>query len=1125
MVYYRERPAWLPDEADGMICMNVGECQIDRVTAADLAGKEDAVANSFYITVPQGGGKDISTLLVTNGPDDFKKWILSFRQLKAAMLHGIDEKVDGSWRENTAIPEEIAMEEMKVEEIGDFPSEIEFSANEAGGINVGEIAVTIPKEIVEEEEIEAKKVEDIPEEIGSTSSPAEEGNGKLEKEESVIPEIERDASQDTLPINNSTGKGSAPDPRELFPDASENITSTNESMDANPFAIPPDELAALESPTSEILLSSIAKAGGEGENAQDVDTQETPQNVSNNELTKNSGQQAMPDTDALGKLIEDCKLVALSGDEIDNDTTRQVHFSIPGTSERAVAGDAISPEVVESGDYPKVLSSPSIVRDVAKEEEVSGAGPGDYRNVLSSPSIVRDLAKKAEVSGVGTGDFRNVLSSHGIVDDAAKEEVPEAGTGDYRNVLSSRKVGSHVATESQEEEVPELGTGDYRKVLSSPNVGSDMANNDPKEVVPEVGPEMSSPGTVGSQVANNDQREKVVTNDETIKNEPPEVLSPSDYRKLVSSRGSIPELADMKNEAAEESLPTDYRSVLSSLNPGKEVANSDQNENSNEILGIGAPSDYHKVLSSGESVEAAKEGQKEEVPQDATIKNETSETESQSGYCKVLSSCDVTAESAKEDKKDEDPGVPAEINRASEYRKYLTSRGTVTVVKESEREDDPGVMSPSDYRKVLTARKTVPKMARQGPKVDGPVRPILNAIPSKEGVVGVRPRPSQALMKTAPEGEMPSDRIKVFAHGDTYDEMENALDCKRTLFGILATSLDETKVHDGNKEQSLIAFSIEYEESEGINSDANRYKDHLTEIGAFCRNHIPCVEINPLVYDEDAKEQILKVLGKDDIGEKTDSIQTYDKNISSYQNISLSSTGMTAYKHALSISSDAPNGAEILDCVRQPLGTPYNWVLFQPSKEGLIVEDGGSGGVMEISKVLQANHNERVLFGMMRISFMGSQFGRHQFWSGLEWKGEDCYSVKLMRQFLECSEPMSKMIGDRSFTISANEITPEMVIEQIKRSCNVADFDLTVEAMKSALDEEQIAMKSYWDKLEGDARSKKVAAKEEEMKSDEVARNDLLDLRRYKWSKMSATELVEDLGKDMSGWVLLEVDV
>jgi len=75
---------------------------------------------------------------------------------------------------------------------------------------------------------------------------------------------------------------------------------------------------------------------------------------------------------------------------------------------------------------------------------------------------------------------------------------------------------------------------------------------------------------------------------------------------------------------------------------------------------------------------------------------------------------------------------------------------------------------------------------------------------------------------------------------------------------------------------------------------------------------------------------------------------------------------------------------------------------------------------------------------------------------------------------------MAKLIGDRSFVLSnmaASEMTPEMVVERVKRSCDVKDFDVTVVTMKSGHDEEQKAIAGYWAQFE-----------EEKKKEDEAKR-------------------------------------
>mmetsp|Transcript_27567 Transcript_27567/g.47775 ORF Transcript_27567/g.47775 Transcript_27567/m.47775 type:complete len:162 (+) Transcript_27567:248-733(+) len=101
LIYYKDRPSKHSDGSnDGgtVLCANVADCDIERVTASDTNSAVDPshVANSFFITAPSttssssshGSTKTTKTLLVTNGPNEYKQWILSFRQLRASMLHG-----------------------------------------------------------------------------------------------------------------------------------------------------------------------------------------------------------------------------------------------------------------------------------------------------------------------------------------------------------------------------------------------------------------------------------------------------------------------------------------------------------------------------------------------------------------------------------------------------------------------------------------------------------------------------------------------------------------------------------------------------------------------------------------------------------------------------------------------------------------------------------------------------------------------------------------------------------------------------------------------------------------------------------------------------------------------------
>lgn len=250
----------------------------------------------------------------------------------------------------------------------------------------------------------------------------------------------------------------------------------------------------------------------------------------------------------------------------------------------------------------------------------------------------------------------------------------------------------------------------------------------------------------------------------------------------------------------------------------------------------------------------------------------------------------------------------------------------------------------------------------------------------------------------------------------------------------------------------------------------------------------------------------------------------------------------TAYKRSVEElgADNVPTGDEILSQMREAMGFPYNWVLFEPSRKQLIVKDAGSGGVTEITKLLEGgSYSDCVLFGLMRVSFSGD-FGRRQFWIGIEWKGENCSSVKAMRQMRECLDPMSKMIGDRSFTLSnvaASEMTPDMFVERVTRSMNVKDFKVTVATMRTAHVEEQKAIKEYWAKLKEEKKAKErqanatVLAQEEAKKNTEKEKKRLqqvkVDMKRKsrqkKWSKMGAVDILGDIGNDgLAGWVLLE---
>ena len=391
---------------------------------------------------------------------------------------------------------------------------------------------------------------------------------------------------------------------------------------------------------------------------------------------------------------------------------------------------------------------------------------------------------------------------------------------------------------------------------------------------------------------------------------------------------------------------------------------------------------------------------------------------------------------------------------------------------------------------------------------------------------------------------------KIFAYGDTLDELARALTTKSVLYGIVMTSLedtmdDETFANASPQQSSskLRAFSLEFMGDEADGFRAEKFEQHLSEIISFCKSQSSINDLHPIRCGngEKARDEIVSVLqviedGSDDEGEKgANSSSSGVKNFE-YD----SSSGLTAYKYALETqdSADIPNGPQVLECVRQPMGVPYNWVLFRPSQTELIVEDAGSGGVIEMTEVLHKSYNDRVLFGLARVSFMGSQENvrRRQIWFALEWKGEYCTSVKMIRQYRDSATKMNEFIGERSFTMTnvlAADMTPESVCTWVKRSCVVNDFTLSVDSMNSAHLEEQNVIKEYYDreaaiksakemKRKEQIRNQRLLSRREARENAELQRKE----RKERWSKIDVPNILKELGENESpGWVLLEMDV
>ena len=426
-------------------------------------------------------------------------------------------------------------------------------------------------------------------------------------------------------------------------------------------------------------------------------------------------------------------------------------------------------------------------------------------------------------------------------------------------------------------------------------------------------------------------------------------------------------------------------------------------------------------------------------------------------------------------------------------------------------------------------------------------------------------------LHVVPEAKPVNILARVFAHGNSIEDFHEMVDQKKCLYGLFVTrhvelksdSSDDTWKKDDGKDTPLSAFSVECIGPSSSPDKSSEFTKMIPDIHAFCRRHLTVRSATgerALSYGLDMKDRMVEVLSpeneEDTLGALPDEESSNGKaskdrtpamsmgrgvnttNLSAADAedsmTRLSKAEETAYKHIMEVegAENAPTGEDVLAIVREQMGFPYNWVLFQPSKKELVIKDAGSGGVLEITKLLQNEYDDCVLFGLVRMSFSG-ELGRRQFWAGIEWKGENCYSVKAMRQFNDSINPMSRLIGERSFTlsnVSASEMTPELFIGRLKRSCNVGDFDLTVELMRNAHKEEQDAIKKFWRDIERKVREKEVAAerkrKEAEMKEIERRRRvaaRMLEERNERWDKMNATEILEDLGKDgMPGWVLLE---
>ena len=329
-------------------------------------------------------------------------------------------------------------------------------------------------------------------------------------------------------------------------------------------------------------------------------------------------------------------------------------------------------------------------------------------------------------------------------------------------------------------------------------------------------------------------------------------------------------------------------------------------------------------------------------------------------------------------------------------------------------------------------------------------------------------KPSAAEAKEQ-ELKKAAEKIKVFAYGGLYDEMTEALDRDKdkVLLGIITTSVEELlddeaymRTESKAHHSELTPISIQYSGPDAHYNEVDYYKNHSHEIESFCERLFNVDRLNPIVYSDkiETRNSMLTLMGEAHQDEGYPEVtsdspsSTVSQKAARFRTMRVADTGgLTAYKHALNVQgADAvPDGLSLLRIVREPLGTPYNWVLFKPSKEELIIEDGGSGGVMELANVLHRDYNDQVLFGLARVSF-ANDFGLSQFWCALEWKGENASGVKALKSYTESLAPMADRIGDRSFTLSnssAMDLSPQIVVDFVKKSCNK---NMTVQALEHA---------------------------------------------------------------------------
>jgi len=1238
-----------------VLCANVADCDIERVTASDTNSAVDPshVANSFFITAPSttssssshGSTKTTKTLLVTNGPNEYKQWILSFRQLRATMLHGVDNGLVSSSTVNSSplpVPVGVKVEHQQQSAAAVDGETASAAAAAAAAVRASYLAAVAANKEAEkqakllaekevnlslpavDEEVDAVKVEQHHQQQQSAAADGETAaaaavqisylaavaaNKEAEKAKlsavgvtKVDEVVEHQQQQSAALASGETAAGtSAAAPTSALASAvatneaekdlkllfekfeNENFEKTTliamaEQQQQQSAALDGGEVADGTTSAAVAPISALAAAAAVATNEPEKDSKVSEKDSFEKTLqaererlyalaTKEAesfemvakAEQAERERLERERLEEESRLAAERfEEEKEAEEERQSELDLARLERRknsiVTKLRATLPEE-DDGLQQQQMENDTVAVIVGDQEQEAAATPAKPEKQLD---ILSNVGQEQEAT-TATRQSKYILENNNNDAETAIEELTEKERKEkqrsaarermQKNKLERQRskllAKARAEAEQREQHRIEAEENAPLKLLEGQEavvqeVEEVDARKDNKIVDEQEAATAETEESVlqkKSKLGEVEQSSKILKNNNNQDDAEAAIELTEKDKNNVEGAARIVE-PGTPNELTEKEKREQQRSA------GRERLQKKKLERQRSKLMAmakeeeeGEPRADPKLESVAATAEAGQQQQQQRHGAEghAPFKLEGQEAVQGAGEVKPgnHSKDDAGGDQAKEKE---------DLEKLAERISILDDEYLHNVRVRDEPEKPPA--SPT----LTFAEKEKAKEEEAARKIEESRRSCYEKALRNQVVIE---KMEDDLMKMT-EYEI-SMAAKVFRYGNTLEDLEESLladdngeNDKVVLFGIFVSSLKDMVMPSNNptttQEQAstaLSAFSFEYEGGNAPSMEVKTFKNNIHEIGAFCKKHLVFDTIHPIQYSstgDAARSQILKCLGaadsskeeEDDTKGKEDPQSTKGPRDSLYSNAE-----KTAYERALeTLAPDnvVPSGNEILKIVRQPLGFPYNWVLFEPSKSTLIVKDAGSGGVSEFTKLLQDKYNDCVLFGLVRLSFAAENIGRRQFWVGVDWKGEDCHGVKAMRQLRECAGPMSKMIGeDRSFTLSnvaASEMTPEMFVSSVTRYCNVkGDFEVTVETLKHAHEEEQKAMKEYWDKLEEGARAKVEKKRKEEEELLRVRLEEIESAReanRSRWSEMSATELLEDLGNGgVSGWVLL----